>query len=135
MVVDPELTPVMTPEFDTVAIDGLADDHITALFAALDGKTVAVMVLVLTVPIDILVGDTETDETATVMDITHVAVNEPHLAVITADPSAIAVITPDPFTVALLELDVHATVLLVAFEGRTVATRVSVFPGCIVTVV
>ena len=135
MMVDPELIPVITPELDTVAIDGFADDHVTILFAAFDGNTVAVIVLVLPVPIDILVGDTDTDETATVMDITHDAVNDPQRAVMTADPTETAVIIPDPFTVALLEFDVHTTVLLVAFEGRTVATSVNVFPGCIVAVV
>jgi hypothetical protein len=134
-VVDPVLTPVTTPEFDTVAMDGLAEDHTTALFAALDGKTVAVIVLVLSVPIDMLVGDTDTDETPTVMDTTHVAVNEPHLAVMTADPNETAVMVPDPFTVALVELDDHETVLLVALTGKTVATRVNVFPGCMVAVV
>lgn len=133
--VDPVLTPVTTPEFDTVAMDGLAEDHTTALFAALDGKTVAVIVLVLSVPIDMLVGDTDTDETPTVMDTTHVAVNEPHLAVMTADPNETAVIIPDAFTVALVELDDHVTVLLVALTGKTVATRVNVFPGCMVTAV
>ena len=134
MVVDPEPTPVITPELDTVATDGLADDHVTALFAALDGKTVAVMVLVVPVPIDTLVGETDTEETATVIDTTHVAVKEPHRAVITADPSATAVMTPDAFTVTLLELDIHVTVLLVALDGKTVATSVNVFPGCIVAV-
>lgn len=129
------MIPLTIPELDTVAIDGLADDHTTALFAALDGKTVGVIVLVLTVPIDMLVGDTETDETATVMDITHVAVNEPHRAVMTADPNPTAVMVPDPSTVALLELELHVTVLLVAFEGKTVATRVNIFPGCMVAVV
>ena len=129
------MIPLTIPELDTVAIDGLADDHTTALFAALDGKTVGVIVLVLTVPIDMLVGDTETDETATVIDITHVAVNEPHRAVMTAAPNPTAVMVPDPSTVALLELELHVTVLLVAFEGRTVATRVNVFPGCMVAVV
>ena len=133
--VDPVLTPVTTPEFDTVAMDGLAEDHTTALFAALDGKTVAVIVLVLSVPIDMLVGDTDTDETPTVMDTTHVAVNEPQRAVMTADPNPTAVMVPDPFTVALLELELHVTVLLVALTGKTVATRVNVFPGCMVTVV
>ena len=107
----------------------------TALFPAFDGRTVATINWVLPIPTDVLLSDTDTDETATVIDITHVAVNEPQRAVMTADPSAIAVITPDPFTVALLELDVHVTVLLVAFEGRTDATRVNVFPGCMVAVV
>jgi hypothetical protein len=116
-------------------MDGLAEDHVTALLAAFVGKTVAVMVLVVPVPINTLVGETDTDDTAIVIETTHVAVSEPHLAVITADPSATAVITPDPFTVALLELELHVTVLLVAFDGKTVATRVNVFPGCMVAVV
>jgi hypothetical protein len=134
MVVDPEPTPVITPELDTVATDGLADDHVTALFAAFEGRIVAVIVFVLPDPIDILVGETDTEETATVIETTHVAVNEPHRAVITADPSAMAVMTPDAFTVALLELELHVTVLLVAFDGKTVATSVNVFVGCIVAV-
>ena len=80
-------------------------------------------------------SDTDTDETATVMDTTHVAVNEPHRAVMTAEPNAIAVMVPDAFTIAFAELEVHVTVLLVAFDGRTVATSVNVFPGCMVAIV
>lgn len=41
MVVDPGLIPVISPEVDTIAMDGLAEDHITAFLAAFDGKTVA----------------------------------------------------------------------------------------------
>lgn len=134
MIVEPDPTPVITPELDTVAMDGLAEDHVTALFDALDGKTVAVIDRVLPDPRDILVGDTDTEETATVMETTQVAVRDPHRAVITADPSATAVMTPEPFTVALVEFEVQVTVLFVAFDGKTVATNVSVFPGCIVAV-
>ena len=135
IVVDPEPTPVMTPELDTVATDGLADVHVTALLAALVGKTVAVMARVIPVPMDILVGETDTEETGTVMDTTHVAVNELQRAVITTVPSEMAVITPDPFTVAFAELEDHDTVLFVAFDGKTVATNVNVFPTCMMAVV
>ena len=69
------------------------------------------------------------------MDTAHVAVNDPHRAVMTAEPTETAVMIPDAFTVAFVEFEVHVTVLLVAFDGRTVATSVSVFPGCIVVVV
>ena len=41
MVVDPALMPVMSPELDTIAIDGLAEDHVTAFIPAFDGRTVA----------------------------------------------------------------------------------------------
>lgn len=134
IVVDPVPTAVINPELDTVAINGLAEDHVTDLLAAFEGKTVDVIDLVLPVPIDMLVGDTDTEETAIVMDTTHVVVRVPHRAVITADPTATAVMTPKLFTVALAELEVQVTVLLVAFDGKTVSTNVSVFPGCIVTV-
>jgi len=125
----------MSPELDTVAMDGLAEDHVTALFPAFEGRTVLVINCVLPSPTDTLLSDTDTEETATVIDTTHVAVNEPQRAVITGDPNPIAVMVPDAFTVAFAELDVHTTVLLVAFDGKTVATRVNVFPGCMVTLV
>ena len=125
----------MTPEFDTVATDGLAEDHVTALFAAFKGKTVAVIARVHPDPTETLVEETDTDETATVMDTTHVAVTEPHRAVMTADPNETAAMTPDAFTVAFAELDVHVTVLFVVLDGKTVATNVRVFPGCIMAVV
>ena len=129
MVVDPGPTAVNNPELDTVAIDGLAEDHVTALFAALDGNTVDVKERILPVAIDRLVGDTDTEETATVMDTTQVAVREPIRAVMTADPKETAVTTPESFTDALMEFEVHVTVLLVAFDGNTVDTNVSVLPG------
>ena len=42
----PTLTAVTTPELDTVATDVLFDDHVTDLFVAYEGVTVAVRVLV-----------------------------------------------------------------------------------------
>jgi hypothetical protein len=135
MVVDPGPIPVMSPELDTVATEELAEDHLTALFPALEGRTVATMNWVLPIPTDVLLSDTDTEETATVIDMEHDAVNTPHRAVITTDPNPIAVMVPDSSTVAFAELDVHTTVLLVAFAGKTVATRVNVFPGCMVALV
>jgi hypothetical protein len=125
----------MSPELETAAMDGWAEDHETALFPAFEGRTVAAINCVFPSPTDTLLSDTDTEETATVIDTTHVAVREPHRAVITGDPNPIAVMVPDVFTVAFAELDVHTTVLLVAFAGKTVATRVNVFPGCMVTLV
>ncbi len=90
---------------------------------------------VLPIATDVLLSDTETDETGIVIDMEHIAVNKPHRAVMTADPNALAVMTPDSLTVAFAELDVHITVLLVAFDGRTVATRVNVLPRYIVALV
>jgi hypothetical protein len=53
--------------------------------------------------------------------------------VIVAVPIVLAVTKPEDDTVATeVLLDVQVTVLLVAFEGVTVATRVSVNPSCIV---
>ena len=41
MVVDPGLIAVMSPELDTIAIDGLAEDQVTAFIPAFEGRTVA----------------------------------------------------------------------------------------------
>ena len=125
----------MTPELDTVAIKGLAEDHVTALFPAFEGRTVAVIALVLPDPTETLVEETDTEETATVMDTTHDAVTEPHRAVMTADPNPTAVMVPDAFTIAFVEFEVHVTVLFVVLDGNTVATNVRVFPIYIVAVV
>ncbi len=135
MVVDPGLIPVMSPELDTFAINGFAEDQVTAFLPALEGRTVDAMNWVLPTPIDALVCDTDTDETGMMIDTAHVAVREPHRAVITGDPNPIAVMVPDSFTVAFAEFEVHVTVLLVAFGGRTVATRVNVFPAFMVALV
>ena len=107
----------------------------TALFPAFEGRTVATINWVLPIPTFVLLSDTDTEETATVIDMEHDAVNKPHRAVITADPSPIAVMVPDSSTVAFAELDVHTTVLLVAFAGKTVAISGNVFPGCMVALV
>ena len=44
MVADPTAFAVTTPEEETVATDVLFDDHVTVLFVAFEGETVAVKV-------------------------------------------------------------------------------------------
>ena len=106
----------MSPELDTVAMDGLAEDHVTALFPAFEGRTVLVINCVLPSPTDTLLSDTDTEETATVIDTTHVAVNEPQRAVITGDPNPIAVMVPDAFTVAFAVLILSDVFESIPFE-------------------
>ena len=57
------------------------------------------------------------------------------VAVIVAVPGAIAVTVPSETVAALVLLLVHVTVLSDASEGKTVAVRVSIFPGSRVRVV
>ena len=131
----PALTAVTTPELDTVATDVLFDDHVTDLFDAFEGETVAVRVYVdPSVKVkDDLSKDTPVTGTTTVT--AQVAVFAPSLVitVIVADPAAFAVTRPEEDTVATeVLLDDQVTDLSVALDGETVAVRVLVLPTFIV---
>ena len=131
MVVEPADIPVTTPNEFTVETDVFAEDHVTALFVALDGTIVAVNCLVEPVCRVNIVGVMVTDDTYTVMVNVHVATRFPLtvVALITALPAETAVTTPDEFTVALVELELHVTVLSVALDGITVAVNEIVLVG------
>ena len=125
---------VTRPEEDTVATAVLPDDHVTFLFVAFDGATVAVSVSVSPTVSDKLLLFSVTPVTATVASVTvtlHVAVLDPSavLTVIVAEPAAFAVTRPEEETVATdILLDDHVTFLFVAFDGETVAVNVSESP-------
>jgi hypothetical protein len=137
MVALPATFPVTTPLELTVATVVLLLAHVTALFVAFVGATVAV-----SVPVDpTLTGRlvlfrftlvTEIDVFGTGLTVTwHVAVFPPSavFTVIVALPTAFPVTTPLELTVATaVLLLVHVTVLFVAFVGITVAVSVSVAP-------
>ena len=128
---EPADTPDTTPDEFTVATAVFTEDHVTALFVALDGNTVAVNDFVEPVFNVNDAGERLTDAANTVIVNVHVAVKLPLtvVAVITALPPETAVTTPDELTVALAELELHVTVLLVAFDGATIAVNVRVFVG------
>jgi hypothetical protein len=104
---------------------------VTALFVALDGKTVAVSCFIAPVLIVLDAEEIVTDVTGTVIAIAHVAVTLllMDVAVIIAVPADTAVTTPDEFTVALEEFELHVTNLFVALDGVIIAVNVSVFVG------
>ena len=132
---EPSLTAVIIPALLTVATCVLSEDHLTVLFVALAGLTVAVIfsvfpssniteVLSTEIPVGLIILGFSATVTFTV------AVNPlTVLAVITAEPFPTPVIRP-PLTVATeLLLDDHETVLYVAFAGLTVAVTASTFPS------
>jgi hypothetical protein len=127
MVALPAAMPVTKPLELTVATLVLLLLHVTVLFVALVGATVAVNCCVPPTAIDALVGDIVTPVTATVDEVTvtaQVAVLEPSwvVTVIVAVPAALPVTKPDVLTVAIaVLLLVQVTVLFVAFAGATVA--------------
>ena len=127
----PAATAVTTPLVDTVAIPGLPLLHVTFLFVALEGATVAVRVSVLPMLRLVFVLFKVTPVTATLLTVTvQVAVLLPSsvVTVIVAVPAATAVTTP-PDTVATdVLLLIQLTVLFAALEGATAAVRVSVLP-------
>jgi len=128
----PALTAVTFPLASTAATALLPEVHVTALFVAFEGLMVAVRVSVpLTNRLKVfLLSDTLL--TWTLFTVTlHVAVLLPSavLTVIVAVPAFSPVTSPPELTLATPSLfDVHVTVLLVAFEGLTVAVRVDVLP-------
>jgi hypothetical protein len=134
MVADPATTPVTSPLELTVAMPVLLDVHVTLLFVAFDGETVAVNWTVPPTLTEALVGATLTPVTETVVVLTviaDVAVNPPSvvLTVMVADPATTPVTNPLELTVAtLVLLEVHVTLLFVAFDGATVAVNWTVPP-------
>jgi hypothetical protein len=128
----PAATAVTKPLDETLATESALLLHVTVLFVALEGATVAVNVSVLPTArlVDVLFNVTPV--TATGVTVTmQVAVILPSavLTVIVALPAAMAVTNPLDETVATeVELLLHVTDLLVALEGATVALNVSVPP-------
>jgi hypothetical protein len=112
----------------------LLELHVTLLFVAFDGDTVAVNCAVAPTFTVALVGATLTPVTATVVVVTvivDVAVKPPSavVTVTVAEPAATPVTNPLEFTVAtpvLFELQV--TLLFVALDGDTVAVSWDVPP-------
>jgi hypothetical protein len=124
----PAATALTTPLDDTVATEVALLLHVTALFVALEGETVAIKI---SVPPTVRLVDalfkvtlvTETGET--VMEHAAVLLLSTVVTVITALPTATPTTTPF-VTVAMLELLLdHITFWLVALEGVTVAVSVS----------
>jgi hypothetical protein len=105
MVALPKATPVTKPVELTVATDALLVLHVTFLFVAFEGATVAVNCVVAPTFTLALVGDTVTPVTGTVVLLTVmalVAVLFPScvVTVMVAVPCATPVTKPDEFTVA-----------------------------------
>jgi hypothetical protein len=139
MVAVPAATAVTVPP-DTVATEGALLLHVTFLFVALEGATVAVNVSELPTVrlVDVLLSVTPVTATGLtllpVMLTVQVAVLLPSavVTVMVTVPVATAVTIP-PDTVATEgALLVHVTFLFVALEGAMVAVNVSVLPTVIV---
>lgn len=114
-------------------------DHVTVLSVAFAGAIVAVKSSVSPTLASVISSlSSVTPVTATLLTVTsQVSVKLPStvVAVMVADPADTPVTTPFASTLATLEpLELHVTALLVAFEGVTVATSVSVLPTLIVVV-
>jgi hypothetical protein len=128
----PTVFPVTTPPKSTVAIDELPLDHVTVLFSAFDGATVALSVALSPILTDSVVLLRLTLVTAIGVTVTlHIAVFPPStvVAVIVAVPTAFPVTTPLELTVTIdvLPLD-HVTALFAAFAGATVALSAATAP-------
>jgi hypothetical protein len=133
--------PVTTPVELTVATDVLLLIHVTFLFVAFVGNTVAVRAIVFPAAIVAELGVTEMPVTGTTVgdtvttQVSAVPLFSPTtVAVIPAVPAETPVTTPvkkaDELTVATDELLLlHVTLLIVAFAGDTVTVKVCVFPG------
>ena len=133
IVAKPALLATTFPFWSTVAISELLDDHVTFLFVASSGKTVACNVLF--VPTFNLIAckskftlttflspDSASFVTVTLQET--VIPPSSVVAIIFATPSDFPVTLPFSFTIATTGLlDVHITVLFVAFSGTTVATK------------
>ena len=134
IVAEPVAIPVTSPADDTVATDEFDVAHETVaplIVLPTASLTVAVRVTVSPTDVKVLVfGDSVTVEAVcdTVTEV--VAVNEPNVAVIVAEPSATEVTRPTDETVATDEFDVaHETVApLIVFPvpSLTVAASVAV---------
>jgi len=129
MVAVPAATPVTTPVLLTAATPESLDAHVTVLFVAVAGLTVAYSVCVAPTRMVVAVVLRVTPVTATLALTTtaHTAVLPPSwvVAVMTAVPAATADTTPVELTVATpVSLELQLTSWSVALEGTTVATRV-----------
>ena len=132
MVAAPAATPVTTPASETVAMLVLLDSHVTFLFVAFAGATVAMRVSVLPILMFVEALFSETPLTAVGLTVTlHVAVlvsSAADFTVIVAEPTPTAVTTPSSTVATSSSLDSHVTFLFVASAGATVAVSVSVSP-------
>ena len=100
---EPALIAVITPDWDTVATDGLLLVHITFLFVAFDGATVAVKVILSPLIISADVLSRRTPVTGTITVTSHVAVLMPSAlaTVIMVVPLSRPVTFPFWFTLAM----------------------------------
>ena len=131
------LIAVTLPCASTVTYAGALLVHVTFLFVAFSGSTVATNVSVSPSTLDSSVLLRETLSTLITFAVTVTA----HVAV--CEPSSVVTVTVTGLSVALTavtlpcastvtysgSLLVHVTFLFVAFSGSTVATNVSVFPS------
>ena len=128
----PALRAVTLP-FSTFATVASLDFHVTSLFVAFEGATVAVSVKFSPSVSDFVVSLSVTPVTLITFDLTvtsQLADFVPAVAVIVALPAATAVTLPFWSTVATLSLlDFHVTALSVASEGDTVAVSVKFSPS------
>ena len=136
MVAVPADTAVTTPLLFTVATLVFVLLHVSSLFVAFEGETVAVSAEVSpsVMESDVLLRVIEVTYTTFAFTVTsHVAFTPlPSAAVqvMVAVPADTAVTTPLLFTVAtLVFVLLHVTLLFVAFEGETVAVSVEVSPS------
>ena len=134
----PAFFAVTTPLEETVATVVLFEDHVTFLFDAFEGATVATSVSVSpSVKVNVVLSRvTPVTATSGALTVTvQVAFLPPSfvVTVIVAEPAFFAVMTPVEDTVATVVLfDDQVTDLSVASDGETVATRVWVSPTSIV---
>ena len=137
----PAATAVTVPLFETVATEVLLEVHVTVLFAASLGVTVAVRLPVAPTLSVSVVGLSVMPVTAIVWVLTltlQVLLKPPSavVAVIVALPTATAVTVPLIETVAMeLLLEVYVMLLFVALLGVTVAVRLPDAPTFSVNVV
>jgi len=126
MVAFPTATPVTTPLLFTNATDVLSELQLTVLLVAVNGDIVAVSYCVPFTKMFAEVWFTPTLVTSivellTVIELVAVLLPSCVVTVIIALPVATPVTSPRLFTVAIdILLDLQFTVLLVAFEGKTV---------------
>jgi len=129
----PADTAVITPELFTVAVPALPDDHITVLFVAFAGATVAVSVSLVPATSVVVVLFKVTPAANTGSTVTsHEAIKPPSVVVTVTNavPGDTAVTTPPGLTVATVaSLLAHDMALFVAVAGATVAVKVSVAPA------
>ena len=120
----------VTVPFSTVATAVLFELHVTFLFVASVGKTVAVKVAVAPLTKGNSVCESVTPVAETVTVTSHVAVWLPSsvVTVIVALPPDTAVTVPFSTVTTDVLFELHLTFWFVASEGTTVAVKVSVAP-------